>query len=195
MAVNLAKGQRVSLDKSMKLAHIGLGWDTNKYAGHADFDLDASVFLLGADGKVASDDDFVFYNNLRARDGAVVHTGDNRTGDGEGDDEAIVVDFAKIPEDVQKIVVTVTIFDAETRKQNFGQVSNAYVRVAKLLDEFDTTGESVLRFDLEDEFSLETALIVCEIYRRNGEWRFNAVAGGIKGGLEALCRMYGVSVA
>jgi tellurium resistance protein TerD len=178
----------------MKLAHVGLGWDINKYSGGADFDLDASAFLLAAGEKVAKDEDFVFYNNLSARGGAVIHTGDNLTGEGEGDDEVIIIDFSKMPDDVQKIVIAVTIFDAESRKQNFGQVSNAYVRVAKMADEFDATGESVLRFDLEDEFSSETALVVCEIYRRGGEWKFNAVAGGVNGGLDALCKRYGVNV-
>lgn len=125
MAVNLSKGQRVSLDKSVTLARIGLGWDTNKYDGGSDFDLDASVFLLGANGKVLRDEDFVFYNNLNGRNGAVVHTGDNRTGEGDGDDEAIIIDFTKIPPEIEKIAVTVTIFDAQQRNQNFGQVSNA----------------------------------------------------------------------
>jgi tellurium resistance protein TerD len=194
MAVSLSKGQRVSLDSSMKLTLVGLGWDTNKYAGGADFDLDASAFLLGANEKVASDSDFVFYNNLKARNGAVVHTGDNLTGDGDGDDEIIMIDFAKVPDDINKIVITVTIHMAAERRQNFGQVSNASVRVAKMADEFDTDGESVLRFDLEEEFSTETALVVCEIYRRGGEWKFNAVAGGVQGGLEALCQKYGVNI-
>jgi tellurium resistance protein TerD len=193
MAVSLAKGQRVSLDSTMRLALVGLGWDTNKYAGNADFDLDASAFLLGPNDKVSRDDDFVFYNNLKARNGAVVHTGDNLTGDGDGDDEVIMIDFEKIPNDIQKIVITVTIHDAVNRRQNFGQVSNAYVRVAKMADEFDAEGMSVLRFDLEEEFSTETALVVCEIYRRGNEWKFNAVAGGVQGGLEALCRIYGVN--
>lgn len=194
MAVNLSKGQRVSLDKSVTMARIGLGWDINRYDGGQDFDLDACVFLLGANGKVLKDEDFVFYNNLSARDGAVVHTGDNRTGDGDGDDEAIVIDFSKIPAEVEKIAVTVTIFDAEQKHQNFGQVSNSYVRVVKVDNADDVNGEEVLRFDLVEEFSIETALVVCEIYRYNGDWKFNAVAAGYQGGLEALCRAYGVNV-
>lgn len=192
MAVSLSKGQRVLLDSSMRLALIGLGWDTNQYAGDADFDLDASAFLLGASGLVSNESDFVFYHNLKARNGAVVHTGDNRTGDGDGDDETIMIDFSKLSDDIQKIAITVTIHEAEKRKQSFGQVSNAYVRVAKMRDEFDSEGEAVLRFDLEEEFSTETALVVCEIYRRGGEWKFNAVAGSVQGGLEALCHKYGV---
>lgn len=194
MAVNLSKGQRVSLDKSVTMARIGLGWDTNRYDGGQDFDLDACVFLLGANGKVIKDEDFVFYNNLSARNGAVVHTGDNRTGEGEGDDEAIIIDFSKVPQEIEKIAVTVTIFDAAQKNQNFGQVSNSYVRVVKIDTPDDVGGEEVLRFDLVEEFSIETALVVCEIYRYNSDWKFNAVAAGYQGGLEALCRTYGVNV-
>jgi tellurium resistance protein TerD len=194
MAVSLVKGQRANIDSTVGLALIGLGWDTNKYDGGADFDLDASAFLLGSDGKVVSDNDFVFYNNLNGRDGAVVHTGDNLTGDGDGDDEVIMVDFAKVPAEIQKIAITVTIHDAEGRRQNFGQVSNAYVRVAKTANEFDTVGETILRFDLEEEFSIETSIVVCEIYRSGAEWKFNAIASGFQGGLEALCKNYGVNV-
>lgn len=191
MAINLQKGQKVSLDNSMKLALVGLGWDTNRYDGGYDFDLDASAFLLGENGKLLRDEDFVFYNNLNGRDGAVVHTGDNLTGDGEGDDEVIMIDFTKIPSEIKKIAICVTIHEAELRRQNFGQVSNAYIRIAKLADEFDTVGEQLLKFDLEEEFSIETALVVAEIYNRNGEWKFNAVAAGYQGGLEAIVRSFG----
>lgn len=194
MAINLQKGQRVSLESSMKLALVGLGWDTNRYDGGADFDLDASAFLLGENGKLLRDEDFVFYNNMNGRDGAVVHTGDNLTGDGDGDDEVIMIDFSKIPSEIKKIAICVTIHDAEARRQNFGQVSNAYIRIAKLSDEFDTVGEPVLKFDLEEEFSIETALVVAEIYFKNGEWKFNAVAAGYQGGLEAICRSFGAMV-
>lgn len=194
MAINLQKGQRVTLDNSMKLALVGLGWDTNRYDGGADFDLDASAFLLGANGKLLRDEDFVFYNNLNGRNGAVVHTGDNRIGDADGDDEVILIDFTKIPQEIEKIAICVTIFEAEARHQNFGQVSNAYIRIAKLADEFDTVGEPVLKFDLEEEFSIETALVVAEFYRKNGEWKFNAVAAGYQGGLEAICRSFGANV-
>lgn len=194
MAVSLTKGQRVSIDNSLKLGLIGLGWDTNKYDGGYDFDLDASVFLLGANGKVLRDEDFIFYNNLVGRDGAVVHQGDNLTGSGSGDDEVIVIDFSRIPAEIDKVAVTVTIHEAETRRQNFGQISNAYCRFARMRDEFDLQGETLLQFDLEEEFSIETSLVVCEIYRKNGEWKFNAVAAGYKGGLETLCRNYGVNV-
>lgn len=194
MAINLQKGQRVSLDSSMKHALVGLGWDTNRYDGGQDFDLDASAFLLGANGKLLRDEDFIFYNNLESRNKAVVHTGDNLTGDGEGDDEVILIDFSKMPSDVEKIAICATIHDAETRHQNFGQVSNAYIRIAKLADEFDTVGEPVLKFDLEEEFSIETALVVAEIYKKNGEWKFNAVAAGYQGGLEAIIRSFGGNV-
>lgn len=196
MAVNLSKGQRVSIDNSMKMALIGLGWDPNKYDGGYDFDLDASAFICGANGKVQSDEDFVFYNNPDWKNHTVWSSGDDTTGGNsdDGDDEQIFIDFSKLPSWVDKIAITVTIHDAVNRRQNFGQVSNAYVRVAKVQNEFDTVGETVIQFDLEEEFSIETALVVCEIYRKNGEWKFNAVAAGYQGGLEALCRNYGVNV-
>ena len=194
MSVSLSKGQKVSLDKSIEKAMVGLGWDTNKYDGGNDFDLDAAAILLNANGKVARDEDFIFYNNLRSRNDAVVHTGDNRTGAGEGDAEVNLFDFAKMPEDVQKIAITVTIHEADARRQNFGQVSNAYVRVARMESEDDMNGEEVLRFDLGEDFSIETAIVVCEIYRYNGSWKFNAVAAGYQGGLYALCKDFGVDV-
>ncbi len=194
MAINLQKGQRVALDDSMKLALVGLGWDTNRYDGGYDFDLDASAFLLGENGKLIRDEDFVFYNNLNGRDGAVVLTGDNLTGDGDGDDEVIIIDFTKIPPEIKKIAICVTIHEADIRRQNFGQVSNAYIRVAKIADEFDTVGQPVLKFDLEEEFSIETALVVAEFYLKNGEWKFNAVAAGYQGGLASIIRSYGGNV-
>ena len=194
MAISLAKGQRVSLDKSITHALVGLGWDTNKYDGGQDFDLDAAAFLLGANGKVLSDDEFIFYNNLESKTGAVKHTGDNLTGAGDGDDEVILIDFSKMPAEVEKIAITVTIHEATVRQQNFGQVSNAYVRVAKMANENDFTGEDTLRYDLGEDFSVETAIVVCEIYRNNGDWKFNAVGAGFQGGLEALCRNFGVNI-
>ena len=194
MAISLAKGQRVSLDKSMTHALVGLGWDTNKYDGGQDFDLDAAAFLLGANGKVLSDEDFIFYNNLESKTGAVKHTGDNLTGAGDGDDEVILVDYTKMPAEVQKIAITVTIHEAAARQQNFGQVSNAYVRVAKMANENDMTGENALRYDLGEDFSVETAIVVCEIYRNGADWKFNAVGAGFQGGLEALCRNFGVNI-
>ncbi len=192
MAVNLSKGQKVDLTKGnpgLSRLIIGLGWDTNKYDGGADFDLDAAAFLLGASGKVASDSDFVFYGNLKHVSGGVEHTGDNLTGEGEGDDEVIKVDLSKVPAAVEKIAFTVTIYDAEVRKQNFGQVSNSYIHI---VDEVSHT--ELVRFDLGEDFSIETAVVVGELYRNNGEWKFNAVGSGFQGGLEALCRNFGVNV-
>ena len=194
MAVNLSKGQRVSLDKGVKLALVGLGWDTNRYDGAADFDLDASAFMLGANGKVRKDEDFIFYGNLQSEDGSVVHTGDSLQGGSGGDDETLFIDFTKVPADIEKIAITVTIYEAQERGQNFGQVSNAYVRVARRSSESDTVGVEELRYDLGEDFSIETALVVCEIYRSGATWKFNAVGAGYQGGLYALCKAYGVNV-
>ncbi len=190
MPINLSKGQKISLSKEvpgLSRIMVGLGWDTNRYDGNADFDLDASAFLVGANGKCTCSGDFVFYNNLEHPSGAVKHMGDNRTGDGEGDDEQIFVDLSKIPANIEKIAVTVTIFDAEKRRQNFGQVSNAYCRMVN-----DDTGEEIIRYDLGEDFSIETAMVVGELYRHNGEWKFNAIGSGFSGGLAALCRNYGL---
>ena len=192
MAVSLKKGQKVDLTKTnpgLKEVLIGLGWDTNKYDGGKDFDLDASVFLLGASGKVASDDDFVFYGNLKHKSGAVEHMGDNLTGAGEGDDEEIKVDLSKVPADVEKIDFTVTIYEAEERKQNFGQVENAFIRVVN-----QATGEELIRYDLGEDFSIETAVVIGELYRNKGEWKFNAIGSGFGGGLASLGKNYGVNV-
>lgn len=194
MAVNLRKGERVNLEKGMTMALVGLGWDVNQYDGAADFDLDASAFMLGKNGKVRKDEDFIFYGNLESVDGSVRHTGDNLTGEGDGDDEVLIIDFTKVPADVEKIAITVTIYEAPERRQNFGQVSNAYVRVARMAGPEDMVGTEVLKFDLMEEFSIETALVVCEIYRNGADWKFNAVGAGYQGGLEALCKSYGVNV-
>ncbi|MEI3029174.1 MAG: TerD family protein [Ruminococcus sp.] len=192
MAINLQKGQKVDLTKGnprLSKLIVGLGWDTNKYDGGADFDLDAAAFLLGDNGKVPSDSDFIFYSNLQHSSGAVVHTGDNLTGEGDGDDEVIKVDLSKVPASISKIDFTVTIYDAESRGQNFGQVSNAYIRVVD-----ETTGTELIRYDLGEDFSIETAVVVGEMYRNNGEWKFNAIGSGFSGGLAALCRNFGVNV-
>lgn len=192
MAITLVKGQKIDLTKTnpgLKKVIIGLGWDTNKYSGGHSFDLDASVFLVGSNGRTNHDEDFIFYNNLESRNKAVIHIGDNRTGEGDGDDEQIILEFDKMPADVDKMAVAVTIYDALERGQNFGQVSNAYVRV---LDE--ATGAELIRYDLGEDFSIETALVVCEIYRHAGEWKFNAVGSGFQGGLAALCKNYGLDV-
>ncbi len=192
MAVNLTKGQKVDLTKTnpglVKII-VGLGWDVNKYDGGSDFDLDASAFLAGNNGKVANDADFVFYGNKEHASGSVIHTGDNLTGEGEGDDEQLKVDLSKVPAEITKIDFTVTIYDADTRHQNFGQVSNAYIRVVN-----EVTGEELIRYDLGEDYSIETAVIVGELYRNNGEWKFNAIGSGFQGGLAALCGNFGVNV-
>jgi tellurium resistance protein TerD len=190
MSVNLSKGQKISLTKdnpSLSKITVGLGWDTNKYSGGYDFDLDASCFECGANGKCRNELDFIFYKNLNSSDGAIHHTGDNRTGEGEGDDEAIQIDLSKVAPDVQSIAITATIYDADKRSQNFGQVSNAYIRVVD-----DSTGSEIVRFDLGEDFSIETAVVAGEIYKNNGEWKFNAVGSGFQGGLAALCKNYGI---
>ncbi|WP_239617785.1 TerD family protein [Cohnella mopanensis] len=190
MTISLSKGQRIDLTKTnpgLKLAVIGLGWDTNKYTGGDGFDLDASAFLLHQNGKAGGIEDFVFYNNLSVYSGAVLHTGDNRDGQGDGDDEQIKIDFSKIPETIHRIGITVTIHDAERRNQNFGQVSNAFVR---LLDE--QSGSEILRYDLGEDFSVETAVVVCELYRHGPDWKFQAIGSGFAGGLSALAHNYGL---
>lgn len=190
MSVSLSKGQRVDLTKgrpSLKNILVGLGWDINHYDGEADFDLDASVFMIKANNKVGKDEDFIFYGNLEHSSKSVKHMGDNRTGDGDGDDEVIKIKLDKIPSDYETLVVTVTIYDAESRLQNFGMVGNAYVRVVD-----EETGEELIRFDLSEDFSTETALVVAEIYKHNGEWKFKAVGSGYNGGLKVLCNQYGI---
>lgn len=190
MAVQLSKGQRIDLtknDPTLQKVIIGLGWDIKHFDGGQDYDLDASAFLLSANGKCRNEQDFIFYNNLQSPDGSVTHTGDNRTGEGDGDDEQIKIDLAKIPHDVDKIAITVTIHDAVARSQNFGQVSNAFVR---LLNE--DTGTEILRYDLGEDFSIETAVVFCEVYRHNNDWKFSAVGSGYQGGLQSLVRAYGL---
>ena len=191
MAVSLQKGGRVSLEKAapgLKNIHVGLGWDSRVTDGQ-EFDLDASVFLVGANGRVKSDDAFVFYNNLTSPDGSVEHTGDNRTGDGEGDDEVLNVYLEKVSSDVAKIIFTVTIHDADARRQNFGQVNNAFIRLVN-----KDTGIEVVRFDLGEDYSTETAMVFGEIYRQDGGWKFNAIGQGYSGGLAAMARQYGVNI-
>ena len=194
--VNLSKGQRVSLDKNMRYCLVGLGWDPNRYRGREDFDLDASVFLLSSNGRVRSDDDFVFYNNLTHVSGSVRSLGDDRTGGNsdDGDDEQIIIDLDRIPSYVDRLAITVTINDAQYRGQNFGQVSNAYVRVVKIRNPNETDGYEVVRYDLDDEFSNETALVACEIVRNGNEWKFSAIGAGYRGELIDLCRKFGVNV-
>jgi tellurium resistance protein TerD len=191
MAISLQKGQKVDLTKTnpgLTKVIIGLGWDTNKYDGGTDFDLDAAAFLLNEAGKVTSDMDFVFYNNLRHKSESVIHLGDNLTGAGDGDDEQIKVDLSKVPSNIGKIDFTVTIHQAAERRQNFGQVSNAFIRIVN-----EASGEEIIRYDLGEDFSVETAVIVAELYRNGAEWKFNAIGSGFQGGLGALCNNFGIS--
>lgn len=193
MPINLQKGQKIDLTKStpgLDTILVGLGWDTNRYDGAAQFDLDSSVFLLGADGHVTDQSDFVFYGNLKHASGAVTHLGDNLTGEGEGDDEQIIVELSKVPANIEKIAFAVTIYEAQERNQNFGQISNAFIRVVNKVGD-----EELLRFDLGEDFSIETAIVVAELYRHNGEWKFNAVGSGFQGGLAALCGNFGLQIA
>ncbi|MEG0134179.1 MAG: TerD family protein [Romboutsia sp.] len=192
MGITLSKGQKVDLTKGnpgLKHVLIGLGWDTNKYDGGFDFDLDTAAFLVGENGKVTNDLDFVFYNNTDHTSGAVKHLGDNRTGAGDGDDEQIQIDLSLIPSNINKVAFTVTIHEAQERRQNFGQVSNAYIRVVDV-----DKNEELINFELGEDFSIETAVVVAEIYRHNGEWKFNALGSGFEGGLSALCNNFGINI-
>lgn len=191
MAVSLAKGGNVSLSKEapgLTNIVIGLGWDVRVTDG-AQFDLDASVFLTGADGKVRSDADFIFYNNPKSADGSVEHTGDNRTGEGEGDDESIKVALPGVPADVDKIVVAVTIDQADARGQSFGQVSSAFIRIVN-----GANGSEIARYDLSEDASTETAMVFGEVYRNGAEWKFRAVGQGFAGGLGPLATSFGVNI-
>jgi len=189
MAISLQKGGNVNLSKEapgLTKVIIGLGWDPRATDGAA-FDLDGSAYLLKADGKVRADADFIFYNNLKSTDGSVTHLGDNTTGAGEGDDEKLTVDLATVPAEIERIAVAVTIHDAETRRQNFGQVAKAYIRC------LNANGEKELaRYDLSEDSSTETAMIFGELYRAGSEWKFKAVGQGFAGGLGPLARSYGV---
>ncbi|MDG5496027.1 TerD family protein [Niveispirillum sp. BGYR6] len=191
MAVSLSKGGNVSLSKEapgLTAIIVGLGWDARVTDGSA-FDLDASVFLLDEGGKVRSDADFIFYNNKTSVDGSVVHQGDNQSGVGEGDDETVVIDLSKVPADVRKVTFSVTIHEAEARRQNFGQVSNAYIRVLNKAD-----SKEIARYDLSEDYSTETAMIFGEIYRNGAEWKFKAIGQGFAGGLGPLAKNFGVNI-
>ncbi len=193
MPINLTKGQKVDLTKgnpNLKNIMVGLGWDVNTFDSGADFDLDAAAFMVGADGKCPTEKEFIFYGNLEHASGAVMHMGDNLTGAGDGDDEQIQIDLTKIPANVERVVFTVTIYEAEQRRQNFGQVSNSFIHIVD-----QDTGTDLIQYDLGEDFSIETAVVVGEIYRRNGEWKFNAIGSGFQGGLAALCGHYGIEVA
>jgi tellurium resistance protein TerD len=191
MALSLSKGGNLSLtktDPSLSKILVGLGWDPRATDG-AQFDLDASAFLLNAAGKVRGEQDFIFYNQLKSADGSVEHTGDNRDGEGAGDDESIKVDLSRVPGDIEKISITVTIHDAQVRGQSCGQVGNAFIRIVN-----DVTGVEVVRFDLAEDASTETAMVFGELYRNNGEWKFRAVGQGYAGGLGAMCGQYGLNI-
>jgi tellurium resistance protein TerD len=191
MAISLQKGGNVNLSKEapgLSQLTIGLGWDVRSTDGAA-FDIDSSAFILKADGKVRTDSDFIFYNNLKSTDGAVQHSGDNRTGEGAGDDETVQVDLSKVPADVDKIAVCVTIHDADSRRQNFGQVQKAFVRCVNTAN-----NQEVARYDLSEDSSTETAMVFGELYRSGSDWKFRAVGQGFAGGLASLATSYGVSV-
>jgi len=191
MAISLNKGGNLSLSKTdpnLVRILIGLGWDERATDGAA-FDLDASAFRLTATGKVRGDHDFIFYNQLKSQDHSVEHTGDNRSGQGDGDDETLLVDLSKVSPEIEKIAITVTIHDAHARGQNFGQIANAFIRVVN-----QDTNVEVVRFDLAEDYSTETAMVFGEVYRHNGEWKFKAVGQGYTGGLAAMCQQYGIQV-
>ncbi len=194
MAVILKKGGRVDLTKGtgLNVAIAGLGWDTNRYEGSEQFDLDLVVFMLGADGKCIDENHMIFYGEGHHCDPAnsVVHSGDNRTGEGDGDDETCTFTFSAIPENVQKCVIAATIYEAKERNQNFGLVDNSYIRLVN-----QETGEEILRYDLGEDFSTQTSVVFAEIYKNNGEWRFKAVGEGYEKELDALCEEYGIQTA
>lgn len=190
MPISLSKGQKVSLTKGnpgLTKVVVGLGWDVNQFDTGGDFDLDATAFLLTDSGKVSRQEDFVFFGNLTHPSGAVIHQGDNLTGVGDGDDEQIKINLALVPENITKIAFAVTIYDAETRRQNFGQVNNAFIRIYN-----ETNGQEILKYDLGEDFSIETAAIFGELYKHGGEWKFNAIGSGYQGGLAAICAAYGI---
>ncbi|MEY8517367.1 TerD family protein [Lachnospiraceae bacterium 29-84] len=192
MPVNLQKGQKVSLTKGnpgLSKVVVGLGWDVNAFDTGGDFDLDAAAFLLADTGKVSKSEDFVYYGNLQHPSGSVTHLGDNLTGAGDGDDEQIKITLAMVPENITKIAFTVTIYEAEQRRQNFGQVNNAFIRIYN-----EENGEELLRYDLGEDFSIETAAVFGELYKNGSEWKFNAIGSGYQGGLAALCANFGVEV-
>lgn len=190
MPINLSKGQKVSLTKdnpSLKNIMVGLGWDINAFDSGTDFDLDTAAFMVDDSGRCPSEKEFIFYGNLEHSSGSVKHMGDNLTGGGDGDDEQIMIDLSLIPQNISKIAFTVTIYDADNRRQNFGQVSNSFVRIVD-----QATGQEMIRYDLGEDFSIETAIVVGELYRNGAEWKFNAIGSGFQGGLAALCGHFGI---
>jgi tellurium resistance protein TerD len=191
MAISLKKGGNVSLTKTtpgLKKIFVGLGWDARTSDGAA-FDLDASLFMTNESGKVRSNDDFIFFNNLTSKCGSVEHMSDNVTGIGEGDDEIIRINLSLIPADIARLSVTVTIYDADTHKQNFGMVSRAFIRVVN-----EENGQEIARYDLSEDYSMETTMVFGEIYRHGGEWKFKAVGQGYAGGLDVMAQQFGISL-
>ncbi len=192
MPISLQKGQKVSITKGtpgLTNVVVGLGWDVNKFDTGGAFDLDTAAFLLTDSGRVSTQDDFIFFGNLKHPTGCVQHLGDNLTGAGDGDDEQIKINLSLVPSSITKIAFTVTIYDAEVRSQNFGQVNNAFIRIYN-----EVTGEEILRYDLGEDFSIETAAVFGELYKYGDEWKFNAIGSGYQGGLAALCNNYGIEV-
>ncbi len=190
MPVSLNKGQKVSLTKENPgLANVvvGLGWDVNQFDNGGAFDLDTAAFMLGDNGRCPTEKEFIFFGNLNHPSGSVQHLGDNKTGAGDGDDEQIRINLTAIPDNISRIAFTVTIYEAEERRQNFGQVNNAFIRIYN-----ENNGEELLRYDLGEDFSIETAVVFGELYKYNGEWKFNAIGGGYQGGLAALCANYSI---
>lgn len=191
MSVSLVKGQKIDLtkgNKGLRKVVFGLGWDTNRYDGEA-FDLDVCSFFTDASGKVTGEQDFIFYNQPQHPSGALIYSGDNQTGEGSSDDETMVVDLSKIPSNIEKISFVAAIYDADNRLQNFGMVDNSYIRA------YDAdTNEELFRYDLNEDFSLETGIIAGELYRKNGEWKFNAVGSGYQGGLSTIARNFGLNI-
>lgn len=192
MSINLVKGQKIDLTKGnsgLSKVVFGLGWDTNRYDGNVDFDLDVSAFFTDSNGKVTGEYDFVFYGQPQHPSGALIYSGDNQTGQGNGDDETMIVELNKIPSNIEKISFSATIYDAENRLQNFGMVDNSYIRA------YDAnTNEELFKYELNEDFSLETGIIAGELYRRNSEWKFNAVGSGYQGGLETIARNFGLNI-
>lgn len=191
MSVSLVKGQKIDLTKGnngLRKVVFGLGWDTNRYDGEA-FDLDVCAFFTDVSGKVTGEQDFIFYNQPQHPSGALIYSGDNQTGEGDSDDETMVVDLSKIPSNIEKISFVAAIYDADNRLQNFGMVDNSYIRA------YDAdTNEELFRYDLNEDFSLETGIIAGELYRKNGEWKFNAVGSGYQGGLSTIARTFGLNI-
>ena len=190
MPINLTKGQKVDLTKGnpgLKKIMVGLGWDVNAFDSGADFDLDAAAFMLGENGKCPTEKEFIFYGNLTHESESVVHMGDNLTGAGDGDDEQIVIDLANLPAEYDRIVLVVNIYQAVQRQQHFGLIENAFIRIVD-----DATGKELIHFDLGEDFSIETAVVVGELYKHNGEWKFNAIGNGVARDLAGLCQLYGV---